>query len=268
MKYLLPCKCGQSVEIEPAQAGQAVSCICGENLFVPSMLQVKALPVAPDKPIPSYRKEHVPYRSALTMFFSGVVCLLLTAVLWRVERDLMFVMFRGLTVAFLVTSIALALRDWVKSPLTKDSTVRRTFFVLGVSLLFPAFFLASYLYEWQPHPRHATLKPKYFSYGSNQKMLPQDSTPIPYSEIRILWMTDEAIDRMSPMELYFYFQTLEEPTFSYNFQDNYEAVKDTYRIWVTGNTALFILAVLSIIASFFMPRQTAVVTGWSGSEWQ
>jgi len=81
-------------------------------------------------------------------------------------------------------------------------------------------------------------------------------------------MTDEEIDQMSPMNLYFYFQTLEEPTFSYNFQENYEAVKYTYRIWVTGNVILLILAVLSIAASFFMSRETVVVTGWSGSEWQ
>jgi len=99
-------------------------------------------------------------------------------------------------------------------------------------------------------------------------MLYQDSSPIPSVERRILRMTDERIDHMMPMELYFYFQTLEEPTFSYNFTENYEAVKDTYRIWVTVNVILFILALLSITASFFMPRQTVTVTGWSGSEWQ
>jgi hypothetical protein len=151
---------------------------------------------------------------------------------------------------------------------SEDSTLRRTFFVLGIALLFPAFLLASYLHEWQPHPRHATVKPTQFSYGSNKKPLYQDSTPIPRSEIRILWMTDEEIDQMLPMELFFYFQTLDEPTFSYNFQDNYEAIKDTYRIWGTGNGILFILAVLSLAASFFMPRQTVEVTGWSGNEWR
>ena len=269
MKYLLPCKCGQSVEIELGQAGQTVVCACGENLLVPSMLQVKALPAAPEKPASQRsRKKLVPYRSALMTFVSSVACLILTVLLWRVEYGLFFVLLRGLTGAFLITSLALALRDWAKSPLAEDSTIRRTFFVLGVALLFPAFLLASYLHEWQPHPRLATVKRTHFSYGSNKKLLPQDSTPIPYSEIRILWMTDEEIDQMSPMELFFYFQTLEEPTFSYNFQDNYEAVKDTYRIWVTGNGILFILAVLSIVASFFMPRQTIEVTGWSGSEWR
>ena len=265
MKYLLACKCGQSVEIEPGQAGQTVVCACGENVLVPSMLQVKALPVAPEKPVPTLRKKRVPYRSAIATAVSGIVCLCLIAFL---GNGLLFVLCRGLIGAFFITALALMIRDLVKSPLAEDSTVRRIFFVLGVAMLFPAFLLASYLYEWQPQPRHATIKPKFFSYGSSQKPLYQDSTPIPRSEIRTLWMTDEEIDRMSPMELLFYFRTLEEPAFSYNFQSNYEAVKDTYRIWVAGNIIVFILAVLSIVASFFMPRQTIEVTGWSGSEWR
>jgi hypothetical protein len=179
-----------------------------------------------------------------------------------------YVVFRGLTCAFLCTAVALAIRDWVKSPLAEDTTVRRTFFVLGVALLFPIFPLASYLYQWQPHPMWVSYKQVYFSHGSYQRLLRQDSTPIPPSEHRILRMTDAAIDRMTPMDLYFYFQTLEEPTFSYNFQDNYEGIKDNYRIWVMGTIIMFILALLSMVASFFMPRQTVEIAGWSGSDWQ
>ena len=205
MKYLLPCSCGQSVEVEPGQAGQTVACACGERLIVPSMLQVKELPSAPTQPKPK-----------------------------RAESD----------------------------------ALRRTFFVLGIVLLFPALLLAPYLYMWKPEPRHATFKPKFYTHGGLKRMLYQDSTPFSREEHTILWITDQHIDHMLPMELYFYFQTLEEPTFSYNFIENYEAVKDTYRIWVTVNVILFILSFLSITASFFMPRQTAVVTGWSGSEWQ
>jgi hypothetical protein len=205
MKYLLPCTCGQSVEVEPGQAGQTVACVCGKSLLVPSMLQVKALLQAPEKPM---------------------------------------------------------------SKRAESNALRRTFFVLGIVLLFSALLLAPYLYMWKPEPRHATFKPKYYTYGTNKRMLYQDSTPFSRAEHTILWIRDEHIDRMMPMELYFYFRTLEEPTFSYHFAENYEAVKDTYRIWVTVNVILFILALLSITVSFFIPRQTVVVTGWSGSEWQ
>jgi len=273
MKYLLSCQCGQSHEIEPGQAGQTVMCGCGENLLVPSMLQVKALPAAPEKPKPQRKRKSVPYRAAIINLLLGIGSLVIYLLIWKFitvssSSTFWFTMFRGFTCAFLCTAIALAIRDWVKSPLAEDTLVRRSFFVLGVALLFPAFPLASYLYQWPPHPLWVSYKQVYFSHGSIQRPLYQDSTPIPQSEHRILRMTDEAIDYMMPMDLYFYFQTLEEPTFSYNFQDNYEGIKDNYRIWVTGNIILFFLAFLSIIASFFMPRQTVEIAGWSGNDWR
>ena len=204
MKYLLPCKCGQSVEVEPGQAGQTVVCACGENLLVPSMLQVKALPTAQGK--------------SLSREETGIL--------------------------------------------------RRTFLILGVALLIPSICLAIQLYQHPPQPQDVSLKQVYFSFGTNKRMLFQDSTPISNQEHTILWITDEDIDRMMPMDLYFFFQTLKEPTFSYNYIDNYDAIKDAYRIKVTANVILFILSILSIVASFFMPKQQTIVTGWSGSEWR
>jgi len=270
MKYLLPCKCGQSVEIEPGQAGQTVVCACGETLLVPSMLQVKALSVALEKPVPPDSKTGTPLKAALPMFIPGIVLLLLSFPLWWVyDRfwygDVVFGICFGFGGAFLIASFAVALRTWIRPDDT--NILSRTFFVVGIVLLFPSFLLALYLYAWTPDPRHAMFKRTQFSYGTYQRPLYQDSTPIPHSERNILWMTDEHIDQMMPMDLYLYFQTLKEPMFSYNFRDNYEAVKDTYRIWVTVNIILLILAFSSIIVSFFMPKQNVVVTGWSGSEW-
>ena len=205
MKYQLPCKCGLSVEIEPGQAGQVVVCSCGEKLLVPTMLQIKALPMVPEK-----------------------------------------------------------------SPAPREETgiLRRTFFILGVVLLVPSLYFAVYLYLNVPHPSGVSLKRVQFSFGSNKRALIQDSTPIPWQEHQILWMTDEIIDNMMPMELFFYFQTLKEPMFSHNFLDNYDAIKDTYRIRVTATMILLVLAVLSIVASFFMPKRQTLVTGWSGNEWR
>jgi len=45
-KYLLPCSCGKDVPIETAQAGGNVLCDCGLSLKVPTMLQIKKLPLA------------------------------------------------------------------------------------------------------------------------------------------------------------------------------------------------------------------------------
>jgi len=134
-------------------------------------------------------------------------------------------------------------------------------------LLFLSILLAISLYLLPPDPRQAMSKRVFFSHGTIQRPLFQDSTPIPMEERAILRMTDDIIDQMMPMDLHFYFQTLEEPTFSFNFRENYEAVWATYRIWLTVNIILFILAFSGIVVSFFMPRQNVVVTGWSGTEW-
>jgi len=241
------------------------------------MLQVKALPVATTKSEPSQKQtgtsSKIPYNTPLVLGILGIVCLLLSLFLWWFGSrygwfHMGFVASRGLGCALLMSAIAFAVRACAKSPLTEDTTVRRTFFVIGVTLIFPAFLLMFYLYDWAPQPRHVSFKRTYYTYGSERKWLPQDSTPIAPSEHDILWMTDVYIDQMYPMQLFFYFRTLEKPTFSYNFQDNYGAVKDTHRIWITVNIILFILAITSIVASFFMPKQVVVVTGWSGSEWQ
>ena len=277
MKYLLPCDCGQDVEIETSQAGQTVACGCGQMLTVPSMLKIKTLPNVPQKKELPAKKEPTPYMPAGITGLLGIGCLTMCAVIWYapgfilfgiVSGYFLFILLRGLAVAFLLTSVALFLRALARSPLAEDTALRRTFFVLGIALLFPSCILSSYLYEWQPHPRHATLKRTQFSFGSNQRLLHQDSTPIPFSEFQVLWTTHEDIDQMMPMELFRYFQTLESPTFSYNFLDNYESVRDTFRIWVTFNGILYILAFAGIVVSFCMPKQTVVVTGWSGSDWR
>jgi hypothetical protein len=267
MKYLLPCKCGLSVEVEPGQAGQIVVCPCGENLTVPSMLQMKALPEAPEKPIPPRTKRRMFRKAERWMHAAPLICLVIALLLWRLEHGLWCVILFGLTGAFARTLLALFIRQWAKSPLTEDTALRRTFFVLGTALLFPACPLATYLYEYPPQPRYVSLKPVEFSFGTYKRLLYQNSTPIHPSEHTILWMQDEIIDYMFPMELYLYFQTLENPTFSYNFQDNYEALKDTHRIWITVDIILFIISIACVVVSFFMPKQTVVVTGWSGSEW-
>jgi len=340
MRYLLPCQCGQSVEIEPGQAGQTVFCSgCGEELLVPSMLQIKALPVAPEKPAPPREKTDVPYKAtlykatfatlipsivclalsiplwwlgilvvfgvvylsgitlltlslvgvlwmwkisdetnapymaALAMFVSGIVCLVLSIPIgWFAhflelgfDGNLVFRAICGGGFALLIAAPIILLRAWIRQGDT--NILSRSFFILGIVLLIPAFALTLHLVFSPPHPAQALEKRVWFSFGSTQRMLPQDSTPIPFDERTILLMTDEWIDHMMPMELHLYFQTLEEPTFSFNFRENYEAVWATYRIWVTVNIILFILAFLSVVASFFMPKQNVVVTGWSGTEW-
>jgi hypothetical protein len=42
-RYLLPCRCGQTVPVERGQAGQTVHCRCGGSLEVPTLLAMARL---------------------------------------------------------------------------------------------------------------------------------------------------------------------------------------------------------------------------------
>jgi hypothetical protein len=48
VKYLLPCRCGQEIAVEPRQAGEMMSCRCGASLPVPTLLEMTRLEVAPE----------------------------------------------------------------------------------------------------------------------------------------------------------------------------------------------------------------------------
>ncbi|MDR0522446.1 MAG: hypothetical protein LBH00_11425 [Planctomycetaceae bacterium] len=154
-----------------------------------------------------------------------------------------------------------------RTPQEQTGILRKTFFIIGIVLLIPSAAFCVYLCLTTPHPRQVMDKRVTFSFGSGKELY-QNSTPIPQSEGLILYMTDEAIDQMAPMQLFFYFQTLKEPTFSFNFQDNYQAVKDSYRIKVIAAVILLFLAVSSITASFFMPKKNVIITGYSGNDWR
>lgn len=47
-RYLLPCSCGQETPVEASQAGQLVTCACGAQQEVPTLLRLSALKRAPE----------------------------------------------------------------------------------------------------------------------------------------------------------------------------------------------------------------------------
>jgi hypothetical protein len=78
MKYLLPCSCGKSVAVEPAQAGQSVRCACGRMLEVPAMRLVRQLtPAARDaagarRAAPSWpRAQRMLFAAGLALLVGG-----------------------------------------------------------------------------------------------------------------------------------------------------------------------------------------------------
>lgn len=79
-KYLLPCRCGQQIAIEPRQAGETVVCRCGTKHQVPSMLEIKALEPAPVESTAPRPAEAWGRRQLLRLL--GVMLLLVAIILW------------------------------------------------------------------------------------------------------------------------------------------------------------------------------------------
>lgn len=46
-KYLLPCRCGRQMTVEPREAGRTSLCPCGQSLLIPTMLEITRLEPAP-----------------------------------------------------------------------------------------------------------------------------------------------------------------------------------------------------------------------------
>jgi len=202
-KYLFPCHCGQIQEIEASQAGQFITCSCGQTRQIPTLSKIKELEPAPEK---------------------------------------------------------------ASEPVQETGHLRRALLYLGLIGLVPSLLFLFWAVFSYPKPRDVSLKQVYFVYG--QTKVYQDSTRLPDYEHQVLWIRNEDFDRMSPIELLFYFQMLEKgPNFSYNFQDNYQALKDAYTIRGAAASLCVFLSLLSIVASFFMPKKNVVVTGWSGTNW-
>ncbi|MDR3181900.1 MAG: hypothetical protein LBT89_03110 [Planctomycetaceae bacterium] len=155
-----------------------------------------------------------------------------------------------------------------KSAGKRTGFMRKALLAVGIVLLIPGllFFLRTVLSP--PQPYEVLNKRVYFSYGANQKPLLQNSTPLNQNDVSVLMMTDQGIDSLMPFELYLYFRSLKEPTFSYNFQDNYQAVKDTHQVWLIWGGIWLAAALVCVVLSFFMPKQNVEITGWSGSEWK
>ncbi len=97
----------------------------------------------------------------------------------------------------------------------------------------------------------------------------QDSTPLPRGDRTVLAMTPEGIDWMLPIEAYWYLDTIgDNPVFGYNFQENYQTLKDEYMIRVTVLAILLGVSLLFLLVSPFIPTSITPVgrrggTGWS-----
>lgn len=154
-----------------------------------------------------------------------------------------------------------------KTARQETGVLRQAFFYIGLILLIPSLIFLIWSLRSYPQPRDVSNKQVMYTYG--QTTVYQNSNPIPDFEHRVLWMQDEHFNMMAPMEVFYYFLWLKQgPEFSYNFLETYQSLKDAYYIRVTASSIFVALALLSLAASAFMPKQNVIVTGWSGTDWK
>ena len=142
------------------------------------------------------------------------------------------------------------------------------FWFLGLLVLIPSLLFLSWAISTRPKPMDVLQKQVWFTYGDN-KMVYQDSVQLATSDRDILSFPVEYIEQMSPFQVYLHFRKLRNgPVFSYNFQENYEMLKDAYRIRVSAAVICTALGLLCLAASVFTPRWTKAVGVRKGAEWK
>jgi hypothetical protein len=52
-QYLVTCVCGRQLPVDLGRAGEQLTCVCGANVAVPTLRQLRQLPVAPAEPAPT-----------------------------------------------------------------------------------------------------------------------------------------------------------------------------------------------------------------------
>jgi hypothetical protein len=56
LHFLVPCQCGQKLEVTPAQAGQQMTCVCGRGIDVPTLRGLQSLERVGDAAAPAPRR--------------------------------------------------------------------------------------------------------------------------------------------------------------------------------------------------------------------
>lgn len=76
--YLLSCSCGQQTRVSSVQAGETVRCACGVPLPVPSMRELRGLPLAADEQAGKTRRGSVwedRHRVAFVLVLAAIAAL-------------------------------------------------------------------------------------------------------------------------------------------------------------------------------------------------
>lgn len=236
-KYLLPCSCGKSVPVETSQAGSDVVCQCGETLKVPSMLKIKKLR---------------PLEEALADELTTAQPVEAAPQQQKDAQD------------YLKKTVKEHENAPVRSQ--KHKTIHSGLFVIGLALLLASIVLTLYVVtQTTPKPQDVLQKRIFYHFGGKASY--QDSTPLSPEDRIILTIPDEMIENFNPIDAQrFWHYVKDGPTMSFNFNENYQTVKDYYILRCIGCGILNLLAFGLFVSSFFLGK-TQSVGVQRGSSW-
>ncbi len=232
-RYQLTCsRCNRRVPIETSQAGQSLSCECGELLRVPTMLKIKRLPPWNDDG--DANRSDAPTTDALPTTPEAASALEPTS----------------------------APVPPVAASNAAESSGKRwgLFVVAAVFTLVGAFFFCRNVLPVNP----LGVFYKRVEYASGDgKTVRRDSSPIDYRDYsfyflddpvnqRVYYVDDHLIDNMSFFHSYHYLDAVSDLEMSDNFYENYEALKSrrVISLVMAGVATLggFALALFALLA--------------------
>jgi len=74
--YLLPCSCGEKLQVEIRQAGESIVCTCGKSLDIPTLRALRQLDSVSEPSNPSARSRWSPLQGVL--FVAGSALLIIS----------------------------------------------------------------------------------------------------------------------------------------------------------------------------------------------
>lgn len=229
--YQLPCECGNAIPVETSQAGQEVVCpFCRATRIVPTLMRIKKLPV-----LGQAESGGAPSSGS-------------TAGPPSADSE-----------------------DTPKTDLLPGEYAvnpRRIVFYAGIAATLITLPLFLYVLLGTRPKSTQVLEKEVFKQFAG-RFAYQNSTPLPRNEEMILAVSHEYIDWMLPTEAYFYLDTIgDNPNFSYEFQENFQTVKERYAIRTVFFAIALGLALLLLCASPFVPSRTRQIGLRSGAAWK
>ncbi len=265
IRYQLTCpRCQRPTPIETSQAGQSLSCECGELLRVPTMLKIKRLPLWGDAAEP----DESPTEASADAVQNATTPADETAFAASSSKrpDL-----------FVVADAAPAASSAAPAkPVASSGKRWGLFAVAALVAVVGAFFFCANLRT--PDPRAVFYKRVFYASGDG-KTVRRDSSPIDALDYsfyflqdtlndRVYLVDDYLLDNMSFFHAYHYFDAVKKPELSDNFYENYEAIKSRrviYRVMSGVATLLgFTLALFALLA----PEKRRHVGAARGDAWR